>query len=714
MRLGPSSLRASRFLAKGLRRPKLRSDLRISRQNVSGTINYVVKIEESNSYRRFGEYEMELLEACDGTRTPAELVATMSERHPDEPVGESEVLEFLDSIESAMWVRSAGERNLAVLERLRDERKSRIDQSSLLYITFRAWDPNRTLAWLDKRLGWMFTRGFVLFSVALYIVTAVLLLANWQSITRDTIELWNFTDKSLFDIFEFWVIIFLISSIHEFGHGLTCKHYGGDVHQMGLMLIYFTPAFFTDTTDLLLFDRVSSRQWVIFAGIWIEAVVCGLSALVWRYSHPGTVFNDFFYKMVLLSGFQGIIVNLNPLIKADGYYALCQHVQIDNLREDAFAFLRAWLLKYVLRRDIDLPPASRRQRRIFLIFSLAAVVYSTALIVIVLWWVKNIFVSKFGAWGYFLYALLLFLFFRKRIRKAWPAARVWLARRKEEFMAWKMTRAQQIGLAGVILLLAVPPVPSKVDSGFVLQPGQEAFVRATVPGEIARVLVRQGQMVEPGQVLAVLENPELTAQAAGLSAQLAMAESRLRSAEQNRDPGQIASAGRESQQLAQDLQVTRTKLAALEFRAPIAGIVPTPDLRDTVGEYFQPGQMFCRISGRSEMRARILVRDWEMDDVTPGARVDLKANAYPLRTYRGRVERILPAAALDQPVSNPKKLERNGQEVTNYFAILLDFPNPDGSLREGMTGTAKIYGKRRPLAWQWGRGFWRWLRSMIW
>ena len=86
---------------------------------------------------------------CDGTRTPAEISEALAEQDPDSAIAESEVLEFLDSIEPAMWERSLGEKNLAVLERIRDERKGRVDQSSMLYISFKAWDPNKTLEKLD-------------------------------------------------------------------------------------------------------------------------------------------------------------------------------------------------------------------------------------------------------------------------------------------------------------------------------------------------------------------------------------------------------------------------------------------------------------------------------------------------------------------------------------------------------------------------------------
>jgi putative peptide zinc metalloprotease protein len=714
MRFGPSSLRVSRVLAKGLRRPKLRSDLRISKQNIAGETSYVVKVEETSSYRRYGEYEFELLSACDGTRTPAELAGYMSEQHRDQPVEESDVLEFLDGVEPEVWERSAGEKNLAVLERLRDERKSRLDRSSLLYITFKAWDPDKTLARLDPWMSWMYTRGFVVFSAGLFIVTLFILSHDWTRIAHDTADMWNFADKSAYDIWLFWILMLVLGGIHEFGHGLTCKHYGGDVHQMGFMLIYLTPAFFTDTTDILLMDRIAPRQWTIFAGIWVEMVVCGLSAAIWHFTLPGSFVNDVAYKMMLLSGITGALLNLNPLIKADGYYALSQHLQVDNLREDAFAHLKAWFFKYIFRRDVELPAASRRLRRIFMTFSLAAIVYSTTLILVILLWAKNMCVNKFGLWGYVVFAGIIYFFTRKKIRKALPALRQWYAKRKEELMAWKLTRRQTIGFAAVVLLLAVPPVPSKVSTEFILEPAQQADVRATIPGEMNKVLVRQGDRVSAGQTIAVLGNPQLEANATIAAEQFALAEAHLRAAQASANPGSVATASREAAKLEENLQVARQKASQLEIRAPIGGLITTPELPETLGMHFKEGQAICHISERNEMRARILVRDWELGDVHMGAPVSLKVAAYPMRTFAGRVERILPAAAADRPVNNPVELIRNGQELTNYIAVFAEFPNADGSLREGMTGTAKIFGASRPLAWQWGRETWRWLRSQIW
>jgi putative peptide zinc metalloprotease protein len=714
MRFGPTSLKASSILAKGLHRRKFRADLRVSEQTVAGEKSFVVKIPETNSYNRFGATEYELLTLCDGTRARAEVAGVWNQTHPDEPLSEEEVAGFLEGVEPEIWEQSAGEKNLAVLERIRDERKNRVDQSSMLYISFKAWDPNKTLARMDPYFGWIFTRGFVIFSVALFVTAAYLLAGDWTQVQRDTAALYTFQGKTAYDIWIFWFLLLALGCIHEFGHGLACKHFGGDVHQMGFLLIYFTPAFFTDTTDIMLFNRFSRRQWVLFAGIWIELVICGIAAIFWRFTVPGSFGNDLAYKTMLLSGIQGAFLNLNPLIKADGYYALAEYLHIDNLREDAFAYLRAWARKYILFEDIDLPQASRRHRRVFIVFGLTAMTYSVSLLFLTVFFVKNVLVSKFGNWGYFLTAAVVYYFARKGLKKAWHQARAWWREKKEEYMAWKMTRRQQVGAIGLAVLFLIPPIPTRVASDFVLEPGKDARIRTEVSGVVRQVMVKQGDSVSAGEAIALLSNPELDAQAKMLSQQLAMADAEVRAGQTQAYSTKLAAAIQERGRLEQEWAVAQKRVEALTVRTPIAGVIAGPGIEQKSGQYLPAGDELCEVADRSSMKARIWVRDWELGDFHVGSPAELKVVPFTFRTFSGSVDQILPAAAVDRPVAQPEQLERLGQQLTNYFAVEMTFPNPDGSLTEGMTGTAKIAGAHSPLAWQVGRGTWRWLRSQVW
>jgi putative peptide zinc metalloprotease protein len=714
MRFGPTRLQVATILAKGLRRPKLNPELRIGQQTVGGVTNYVVKVPNTASYNRYGEYEYEVLTLCDGTRTPVEIAEEMSARHPDKPLSEKTVLEFFDGMEPGMWEQSLGEKNLAVLEKIRDERKSRVNQSNILQITFKAWDPDKTLARLDPYLSWIFTRGFVIFSLALFSVTLIIWAADWSRIAEDTKNFYQLSQKSPSELLLFWVLLFALGGIHEFGHGLTCKHFGGEVHQMGFMLIYFTPAFYTDTTDVYLFDRTSRREWVIFAGIWIELVVCGLATLVWHFSMPGGAVSVFSYKLVLFSGFTSVVLNLDPFIKADGYYALSQYLHMESLREESFEYLKGWLLRTFLGRDVELPATTRKQRRIFLAYGIGAAVYSVSLLFFVAVWVKDTATSHFGLWGYPVALGVIYFFFRKKIQVAGRVIGGWLRAAREGLMAWKATRAQQVGGFALLFLLFVPPVPSRVAADFSLEPVRRADVRATVPGSVSEIRVKQGDDVRAGEVVAILHNVEIEAAAAELKQQLALAMGRLRDAEGRRDFAQAATAANQVRELEQDLGVAETRSRALTLLAPIDGKVISAGMDQRLGEYLPEGTALATIANEQSMKARVLVRDWDLQNVRAGAPARLKVTAYPFDTFSGTVQKIMPAAALDRPVSDPGKVERYGQELTNYFAVVLEFPNADGRLREGMTGTAKISSRYRPLAWQAGRGAWRWLRTQVW
>lgn len=723
MRLGPTSLRAQGAVARALRRPKLREDLQISEQVVRGETSFVIKVPHLFKYARYGPLEFSVLKQADGTRTLAEIAAGVNAEAGEEAIGEADVGDFLESTDPDLWEEGAGKKNLAILEKIREERRERVNTASVLYIHFSAWNPDRTLERILPYLRWLFTPWFVAFSVLLYTVMAVILANNWTRVQSDTVAFYTFTNKTLYDIWEFWAILFVVIAVHEFGHGLTCKYFGGEVPRMGFMLIYFGPAFFTDTTDMHVFDKSSKRLWVIFAGLWIEMVICAFATIAWALAPPGSSFSDLCYKTVLLTGVSGLIFNLNPLMKYDGYYALMQFLEIDNMREDAFDYLKLWMRRYVLRQDVELPQVGKRRRRIFLIYASLAVLYGAFVLILVAGWLRNFLVNRLGVgWGYLITAVALYFMTRKSLLPALATVRNRLPVWKEHLMAWKMSRRQQVGVAAAFLLILVTPISRTTTSEFLLEPGVRAEARAQMSGWVDQVLIRSGDSVNQGQVLAVLRNPELDAHLRELSAQRSLAENSLLASRQRRDNNAADVAFREFQRLDAAVHEARVQQGHLLLLAPHTGVVTTLGVEQTVGEFLPQGGLFAVIADRSVMRARILVRDWELQYVTDaasnspsGMEALLNVRSYPYRSFEGRVTRILPAAATDEPVTLPKSPERAGQRLSNYFAVEMEFQNSGGELREGMTGTAKIYGAhRRPLIWQWTRGSWRWLRSVLW
>src|SRR5438477_308361 len=137
---------------------------------------------------------------------------------------------------------------------------------------------------------------------------------DWNEIARDFHRLHRLTTLPVV-----LLSLLVIGTCHEFAHGVTCKRFGGEVHEVGFMLIYFCPAFYCNVSDAWLFPERSKRLWVTFAGPYFESVIWALATLTWRVTEPDTGLNFAALVLMTTSGIRTLF-NFTPLIKLDGYY----------------------------------------------------------------------------------------------------------------------------------------------------------------------------------------------------------------------------------------------------------------------------------------------------------------------------------------------------------------------------------------------------------
>src|SRR6202034_2815051 len=209
----------------------------------------------------------------------------------------------------------------------------------------------------------------VIAAVLLFLFEAAVFIAKWKLLGPDIKLYYTFTHKTVLDIVEFWLLLLALGFIHESAHGLTCKHYGGEVHSMGLMFLYLTPAFYVDVTETWISATKVQRLATIIAGIWIEMTVCGIAMIVWTNSQPGQFVHDFAYKIILITGLAVIVMNLNPLLKLDGYYFLTELIGIPDLKERSTSFVSGWFQNNILLLPADVPPVPRRRVPLFVVYA---------------------------------------------------------------------------------------------------------------------------------------------------------------------------------------------------------------------------------------------------------------------------------------------------------------------------------------------------------
>ena len=662
--------------------PRLRSDLVIVEQSYRGEQSYVVKDTVSHKYFRFRPVEAVVMQAFDGTRGPAEVAAALREQGL--PFGAAAVEGFARKLsQMGLLERSVAEKSVLLLERMRAERRRRLKrthyQGSLLRMRWSVPDPDRFFDRWMPRVRFCFTPVFLAVSVLLFVAYGAICATHWAQIRASLVALYTPSTYTLRTFALFWVTSLTIISIHELGHGFTCKHFGGQVHEMGAMLIYFEPAFFCNVNDAWTFPDLAPRLWVTAAGSWIQLVMAALCALIWWAATPGTVVAQIGMFGILVGGFTTIVANANPLIPLDGYYALSDYLAVPNLRQRSFAYL-GWLVKrYALGLQLPAPQASDRERRILTVYGALAFVYSTTLLVLVAAWAFGKVSRGLGAIGVLAFALLMWSMLRARLREL---ARALATSVREHRVVWRTSRNLRWaagGLAVALLLGLLVPWPLTVGGRFVVGPVARAAVVAPEVGAVERVYATEGKAVSAGAPVVQLRSFDLEREALSYSRfadSLANRAAVARAAGRTADAERLAAAQAEQAAL---LAETRARLASLQLRATVAGVIVTPRLEESVGAWVDTGQVIVTIADPDTLEVLVALDRTGATLVRAGQAVRLISFADPASPVRATVQAVSAAARGLGGASDSGLVEAR--------ARLAAWP---AAWRIGVTGEAKI------------------------
>jgi putative peptide zinc metalloprotease protein len=659
----------------GTERPRLARGLKFVRHENDAGISWVVKDPGTRRYFRFGQVEAWVMQQLDGSSTLQEICDALAAE-----IGLRATPAALDVLvrrlkELGLVERSVMERSALLVEQLRTQRRIRREsEHTLLRMRFSFGDPDALLARMSDRLAFLFTPGFVMASAAFFALYLLIIIAWWAPFSTLMTTLFNPTSFTLPFLALTWGVFAAVALVHELGHGVACKRFGGSVHELGAMLLYFTPSFYCNISDAWTFEKRAHRLWVTFAGGWVQLWIAGAAAIVWVVTEPGTWISTLAAVTTASAGALALLLNYNPLLPLDGYYALVDWLEMPNLRGRSFDYVGAVLKRHVLRLDAGVPPVTARERRVFLTYGLLAASYTTAILAIVGLFVGRFLVARLEWWGAAL-TLALVLAATRRPR----AAAATLVRR---LIAEKLPRGRRlrrtayvIGAAVVILFGAAAATPWTVrtPAAVLMEPAARVWVRPAREARLIEVRVTDGTPVRPGDTLAVLRDPRLELELVRAASRLQLLE---RSAAAARSTGDAAAARAAEMEHA----ALRGRLATLEqqrddlvLRAPVAGVLATPLLDERVGAFVAAGDSLLELWQPGPPRARVVVPARRGGDVRPGAVLRVRFPAFPDLTWHGTVERVEAAA-----------------DGTVLHAIAALPESPDHPLQPGMTGRGRI------------------------
>lgn len=645
------------------------------------------------------------LQLLDGRRTLDEVWAAACAAAGTEgtAISQHELVQLLGQLYSNDLLQSQAPPDSAeVFERWQRQRRAKLKQSFLnpMSIKLPLFQPD---AWFERRKALaarMFSWTSLLLWLAVVLPASVLAWQEWEPLTN------NLSDRvlSASNLALLWFTYPAVKALHECAHGLAVKAWGGTVREIGVMFVMFTPVPYVDATSSYAFPSKWARAAVAAAGIMAELVVGALALYVWMMAEPGIV-TAVAFNVVLIAGASTLLVNGNPLMRYDGYFILCDLLELPNLSQRATQYWTYLSDRWFFgARDAQPPLGSERERAWLFGYGLVAPVYRIFITVGLIWFVAG---------EYFFLGVLMALG-AAWMSLAMPLWKGWkhvheggsLGRRREPAQ-----RRLYLAVVVLVLLLGVVPLPFYSVHQAVVWLPDEAIVRAELPGQVTHA-VRPAAQVLPRQPLAVLDNPEALSDWQVASASVELLRSRVRQAEVD-DRSKAEGLRRELAAATAKEQETARRLQSLRLAGGVAGTWVPAAATELDGRYVKRGEIVGYVVDGPSRLLRVAVTQEDMDLIASRLRgVQARLLLDQRRTTAARVTRRVPggsetliSAALGSSGGGAIAVDPSQGEGTKALHKVFDL-----ELQLDAASPRSVFGDRAyvrfdlgwaPLGWQW-------------
>ena len=687
-------------------KPRLRPHLRLHRHRYRGEVWFVLQDPSSGRTHRFTPAARLILNGMDGTRAVDDLWAMSHRRLGENAPSQDELIQLLGQLHAADLMQCDVSPDAAELF----DRAKRMDRDRLrrsignpMSIKLPLLDPDRML---DAMMPWVrpiWNRWGALALLAVVLPALLLALVHWGELSA------NVSDRVLatHNLLMLWVLFPCIKILHELGHAVATKVRGGEVHELGVMLLVLMPVPYVDASAGTTFRLKHERAIVGAAGMLVELFLAALAMFVWLLAEPGMA-RAVAFNVMLVAGVSTVIFNGNPLLRYDAYYVLADLIEIPNLASRSSRYLRYLLERHVFgARDAETPQASAGEKAWLVAYALASFAYRTVISVAIVLFIAGEF--------FFIGVVLAIWAFGMMALVPLGKAVGYLLGSPSLVRVRGRALVVTAGILGVLLgCIFLVPVPFRTQVEGVLWLPEQAIVRAGGSGFHARFLAPPGQWVHKGDPVIACEDPVL-------DAQLRVGESKLAEMQAIYDM-QFATdpveAGIAREQLVREraaLARLKERAAELVVRSPADGRFQVPQSADRPGRFHRKGDLLGYVTGQVRPIARVVVQQGDVDLVRLATRkVELRSVHRIGDVVTVAVIREVPAG-VDQLPSRALGMEGGGHQAVDprdtqgtrtlqrLFQFDVELP-VDGLALFGGRVHVRFEHPREPLGFQWYRG----------
>lgn len=638
-----------------------RGDLHWQRISYQGDGTWTVKDPVGLQYHRLTDAERELLLLLDGEASVEAIRKEMNRRFPMRHTTASDIQRRVISLhEKRLTVSARPLQGRALFKARRKKRLQKIKQTlmSALFIRLPSWDPTNILGLLYPFVRWAFRPVVVIASLFVVAAAYIWLLTQFAEFQRQLPTFSQFFSWP--NLIYLWIVMSVIKVCHEFGHGLTCVHHGAECHGMGVMLLVFSPTLYCDVTDSWMLRSKWQRMAIGAAGMYVEALLSVVALAVWWNTHDGLIhylaLNTFFITSVGTTLF-----NANPLMRLDGYYILSDYLEMPNLRQKAGQYLKDVFGEYALGITIeqDDPFAPQRHRFWFAVYAVASSIYKFVLMAVIggfLWtYLKPYGLEVLG--GLVIATSIIGML----SQTGWS---IWKMIKQPRETPWNKPRFA-ISVAVLVAIMtgvSLIPFPVYIEAPFTVQAEGERQVFTSIDGTLEQVFVEPGDIVQKGDLLAVLSNDGKEDERRELRHQLDIQTTRVDTYQATQRYAELALATEQVASLNAQLAALEKQFENLEIRSREAGHVVAPQMTpetpidaldgalpqwhgspldpENVGAFLPAQTHLLTIAPSERMEITLLIDQTDRNDVAEQQTVRIVFDHAPETVYEGQITRV--------------------------------------------------------------------------